>query len=402
MSQSSRREYLQTMRIRYAASKSRSDKSRIIDEVVANLGYHRKYAISVLQPGRSPRPRPIKRPRARSYNEALPAIRLAWEALDYPCAERLHPVLPRVVEQLATHGEIYLDDRIREQLGRISRSTLARRISTFPRVKITRIVGTAKARNRIRSEVPTGRFDYTETRVGALEIDLVEHNGGSSAGHYAYTLNAVDVVSGYSRRQAVLGRGQAGVFRALAKIVDKSPFEVWGLHSDNGSEFLNGHLLRYTRKHKLTFHRGRPYRKNDQPYVEQKNRQFVRELVGYERYDTQGDVEWLNQVYDLFDPYANMFLPMRKLVEKTREGGKVRKRYDEAMAPVDRLILAGALTGERLESLQGQQRHVNPIAVHRLIENLISQGPPPASVAAATDADRSPVSTTRGAEERVC
>lgn len=168
--------------MRHAASNSRSEKSEIIDEVVANLGYHRKYAITVLQPGRPPRQTPVRRPRPLSYSEALPAIRLAGEALDYPCAERLHPVLPRVAEQLATHVEIYLDDRIREQLGQISRSTLARRISTFPRIKVTRIVSTTKARNRIRREVPTGRFDYTETRVGAVEIDLVEHNGGNGSG----------------------------------------------------------------------------------------------------------------------------------------------------------------------------------------------------------------------------
>jgi transposase InsO family protein len=271
MSQKSRHEYLGKVRDRYAACSSRVEKSQIIDEVVANLGYHRKYAIQVLQPGRPMRQEPVRRPRPVQYTEGLRAIRLAWEALDYPCAERLHPVLPKAAEQLAAHGELYLDNTIREQLGRTSRSTLGRRISTFPRVKITRIVRATRAQARIRNEVPTGRFDYSETRVGALEIDLVEHNGGSSSGHYAYTLNIVDVVSGFSRRKAVLGRGQAGVFEALKEIIAELPFEVWALHSDNGSEFLNGHLLRYTREHGLTFHRGRPYRKNDQPYVEQKN-----------------------------------------------------------------------------------------------------------------------------------
>lgn len=371
------------------------EKSQIIDEVVANLGYHRKYAIQVLQPGQPMRQEPVRRPRPVSYTDALPAIRLAWEALDYPCAERLHPVLPKIAEQLEAHGELHLDDTIREQLGRISRSTLARRISTFPRTKITRIVQTTRAQGRIRSEVPTGRFDYTERRVGALEIDLVEHNGGSSSGHYAYTLNLVDVVSGFSRRKAVLGRGQAGIFQALKEIVVELPFTVWALHSDNGSEFLNDHLLRYTREHGLTFHRGRPYRKNDQPYVEQKNRQFVRELVGYGRYDTPEEVAWLNEVYTVFDAYANVSLPTRKLTGKTREGGKVRKRYDEAMAPVERLILAGAINDAQLASIQEQQRELNPLAVHRRIEQLIGQGPATASAASAADAPQRTRSDSR-------
>lgn len=193
----------------------------------------------------------------------------------------------------------------------------------------------------------------------------------------AYTLNLVDVVSGFSRRKAVLGRGQAGIFQALKEIVVELPFTVWALHSDNGSEFLNDHLLRYTREHGLTFHRGRPYRKNDQPYVEQKNRQFVRELVGYGRYDTPEEVAWLNEVYTVFDAYANVFLQTRKLTGKTREGGKVRKRYDEAMTPVERLILAGAINDAQLASIQEQ---------HRRIEQLIGQGPATASAATAADA----------------
>lgn len=125
---------------------------------------------------------------------------------------------------------------------------------------------------------------------------------------------------------------------------------MWALHSDNGVESLNDHLVRYIRKHGLTFHRGRPYRKNDQPYVEQKNRQFGGELVGYGRYDTSEDAAWLNEVYTIFDPYANLFLLARKLIEKIREGGRVCKRYDEAMAPVERLIPAGAITEKQLAS----------------------------------------------------
>ncbi|MEW6523979.1 MAG: hypothetical protein AB1445_10515, partial [Bacillota bacterium] len=154
-----------------------------------------------------------------------------------------------------------------------------------------------KPPSALQAEVPLGRYDWDEGRPGALEIDLVEHNGGSSQGHYAYTLNVVDAVSGYSRRRAVLGRVQAGIFRELADILKQWPFRPWGLHADNGSEFLNNHLIRFTKKTGLEFHRSRPYRKNDNAHVEQKNRRLVREVVGYERFDTVAQVDWLNRVY---------------------------------------------------------------------------------------------------------
>ncbi|WP_459874571.1 DDE-type integrase/transposase/recombinase, partial [Calditerricola satsumensis] len=169
---------------------------------------------------------------------------------------------------------------------------------------------------------------WNESRPGALEIDLVEHNGGDSSGQFACTLSVTDMVTGYSRRQAILGKSQKAVFAALESILSQWPTAVHTLHSDNGSEFLNHHLLRFCKQKGIAFMRSRPYRKNDNPHVEQKNRQFVREIVGYARYDTQEAVEWLNAVYALLDPYANLFLPTRKVVEKSYEGKRIRKRFD--------------------------------------------------------------------------
>lgn len=375
MSLTSRQEYLHEVRRRYARCSTRRDKSRIIDEVVANLGYHRKYAIQSLQPGNPPRSAPVRRPRPLRYGDALPAIRLVWEALDYPCAERLHPVLLTTAEFLARHGELYLDDAIRRELAQISRSTLARRLAAFQRVKVRRVVPTAKAQGRLRREVPLGRLDHRRIAPGAVEIDLVEHNGGQALGHFAYTLNLVEVVSGFTLRRALLGKSQRAVFAALQHLLAQLPFRLWVLHSDNGSEFLNDHLVRFAKTHDLEFQRGRPYHKNDQPYVEQKNRQFVRELVGYERYDTPEEIEWLNQLYALFDPYANLFLPTRKLIAKSREGTRVQKRYDEAATPIRRLIECGAMDPEAQERWLQMERQLNPLALHRRLETLLALGP---------------------------
>ena len=181
-----------------------------------------------------------------------------------------------------------------------------------------------KPGSSLRSQIPVDRYAWNESRPGALEVDLVEHNGGSSLGHFAYTLTVVDV-TGYSHRRAVLGRGQAGVFRELNAILGDWPSSVWGLHTDNGNEFLNDQLTRFCREQGLSFTRSRPYRKNNNAHAEQKNRQYVREIVGYERYDTPQAVSWLNRIYACLDPYANLFLPMRKVIAKECRGTHTHK-----------------------------------------------------------------------------
>jgi transposase InsO family protein len=326
------------MRESYQRTKSRSDKSRIIDQVCEVLQCHRKHAIRTLNQKGTALTKPIRRPRPLLYQNAIPAIQKGWEALDYPCAERLHPVLLETADLLAMHGELFLDDRIRQELAAISRSTLSRRLANMKSPKPKRQLSKVKLNGKLRAEVPVDRYDSTKVDPGALEIDLVEHNGGNSIGHFAYTLTVVDVVTQYSRRKAVLGRGQQGVFHALHHILSEWPYRPWGLHSDNGSEFLNHHLLRFSQQEGYQLTRSRPYKKNDNPHVEQKNLQFVREVVGYQRLDTPEDVEWLNQVYAVLDPYANFFLPVRKLVHRQREERRVRKIYDQARSPFQRLI----------------------------------------------------------------
>lgn len=375
MSQTSRKEFLQTMRARYRTTKSRSEKSQVIDQVCDVLSCHRKHAIRTLNQPDPPKEKCIRRPRALQYQDALPAVRKVWEALDYPCAERLHPVLLEMAELLSSHGELYLDDRIREALGTISRSTLARRLTNMKTPKPKRRISNTKLHGKLRAEVPVDRYESTEVKPGALEIDLVEHNGGSSLGQFAYTLSVVDVVTQYSRRRAVLGKGQHGVVQELQLILSEWPYRAWGLHTDNGSEFLNGHLLRFSRQEGYEFTRSRPYKKNDNPHVEQKNLQLVREMVGYERYDQPEHVVWLNNVYAVLDPYVNLFLPGRKLLRKEREGAKVRKTYDRARTPYQRITEAGLLDPAEQAAIIVTRRSLNPLALHNELEQLLAAGP---------------------------
>lgn len=373
MSIQTRREYVETMRTRYQNARSRQEKTAIADELVATTQYHRKHAIRVLKTGFSATPRKSAM-RAGTYVKVLPTIAILWEALDYCCAERLHPQLVPLADQLVHHGVLQLPPEIRQQLESISRSTLARRLSEMPSPNPRRRLSRPRPGSLV-SGVPIDRYAWDEGRPGALEVDLVEHGGGASHGHYAYTLSVVDIVSGWSRRQAVMGRGQKGVFEALSLILDTWPTVVWGLHSDNGSEFLNGHLKRYTTEREISFTRSRPYQKNDNAHVEQRNGQYVRQVVGYARYDAPEAVDWLNDIYALLDPYANLILPSMKVTSKVRNGAKVRKTYDTARSPLQRLVDNEALNPEAQVFLEAQARAINPLTHRRELEDLIERGP---------------------------
>ncbi|MBW6454459.1 MAG: DDE-type integrase/transposase/recombinase [Trueperaceae bacterium] len=376
---------MRVMRERYRRAVGRAAKGALLDELERVLGWHRKHAIRAMAsaPARAPR---VRRGRPRQYLACLSAIERVWEALDYCCAERLHPQLQRLARDLVRHGELEAPAEVLEELGRISRATVARRIAALERPRPRRLPVAPHPQRLLKTAVPIGRFAWDESRAGALEVDLVEHNGGSSSGHYAATLSVVDVVSGWSRRRAVLGKSQAVVHEALQRLLSEWPSPVWGLHSDNGAEFLNNHLVRYCRQHAIEYHRSRAYRKNDNAHVEQKNRQLVREVVGYGRYDQPADVLWLNGVYELLDAYANVVLPSQKLIGKTRDGAKLRKRYDTARTPLERLQELGAISPQRQAELAALQRDLNPLALKRELDaRLERRGNPPAALAEAAD-----------------
>jgi len=371
MSISSRKEYLPTMVERYRRAKKRAEKTKIIDELVIVLGYHRKYVIQVLRRG-GLQTKKQRRKRSSKYFTARSPILLVWEALDYPCAERLHPVLLQTAALLVQHDALHLCADVRQLLTSISKSTLARMLHKSRSIKRHRM-SPPRRRTRLESQVPVDRYKSGELRPGALEADLVEHNGGSSLGHFAYTLSVVDVATGYSRRRSVLGKGQIGVHRELKKLIMSWPYPIWGIHTDNGTEFLNEHLVRFCKAHDIKFTRSRPYKKNDNPHVEQKNFQHVRSLVGYERFDTPDQVEWMNNLYEIYDEHANLYQPVRKLISKERHGSTIRKRYDSAKTPLQRAMEAGVVPKDLADKLNDSYQSQNPLKMHRQIEHLVGR-----------------------------
>lgn len=375
LSMTSKHEYTKTMRARYQRA-NRRERSELLDEMVEVAGYTRKHAITLLNQSEPLTPRP-SRPRSgrpREYRHSLPAIEVAWEALDYCCAQRLHPQLVPLTEALARHGELRLTLEARAELASISCATLARRLAEMP-VRKPKQVPSGPHPNRVaRSLVPVDKYAWDENQPGALEIDLVEHSDGRK-GHHAYTLSVVDVVSGWSRRQAVMGKSQAVVFKALQELLGQWPNRVWAIHSDNGQEFLGALLIKYCQEVSILYHRSRPYQKNDNAHVEQKNRQYVRQIIGYERIDNQCGLTWLNDIYQQLDTYANLFLPSLKLIEKTRSGSKVKKRYDTARTPFERLRQLNAIEPQTLAILDQQQRDTNPLELRRTLDQLQAQNP---------------------------
>ncbi|MDZ7801292.1 MAG: hypothetical protein U5K81_10945 [Trueperaceae bacterium] len=306
----SKREYVKTMRKRYGAASGRKERSDLLDELVNVAGYTRKHAISLMnqRTPRKPTSRGKRTGRPRAYRHCLAAVEVLWETLDYCCAQRLHPQLVPLAETLARHGELELPREVREELALISRATLARRLRELPRRKPKPLLSGQHPSRLLKSQVPVDRYRWNEHRPGALEVDLVEHSGGRAGGHHAYTLSVVDVVSAWSHRRAVMGKSQAAVQEALTALLRAWPTHVWALHSDNGNEFLSAHLIRHCEATGIAYHRSRPYRKNDNAHVEQKNRQLVREIVGYERIDTPTGLQWLNRIYDV------LFVELRRRV----------------------------------------------------------------------------------------
>ena len=362
---------------RYKRS-SKKEKGGILDEFCSLAGYNRTYAASLLRKGPNPgkgsktsRRRPAGAGRGRKpvyANDVRKALLKVWAILDCPCGKRLIGALPETVKVLEKFGEIKLSGEVREKLLSISAST-ADRLLAGERKKFTlKSRSKTKPGSMLKHQIPIKTFsEWDDCRVGFLEMDLVGHDGGSTSGDYCQSLDATDVASGWTELAAVPNKAQKWVFAAIDDMRESLPFPLMGMDSDNGSEFINDELKRYAEKHKITFTRSRPYRKNDSCYVEQKNYTAVRRYVGYFRYDTEAELELLNRLYGVLCPYLNFFQPQMRLIEKVREGSRVTKRYDEPKTPYRRLLESPDVDELTKKKLKRQYAKLNPAKLIREI-----------------------------------
>ena len=363
-----RRKCVKRLQGRYLAA-GRADRGRLLDDLGALTGLHRKSLVRLLRSADLAR-HPRARPRGREYGVAVDdALRIIWETLDYICAERLRPALVPTARLLARHGELRLTDELVEQLGRISVASVQRRLTRLGRATPRLPRRGPERANRVARAIPMRRIPWDEAAPGHFEVDLVHHSGPTTDGDYVHTLQMVDVATGWSERVAVLGRSQRQMEAGFRRILERLPFPILELHPDNGPEFLNGHLVRFwgAAITGLTLTRSRPYHKNDNRCVEQKNDTLVRAYVGHGRLDRPEQCAALNALYDRMWVYYNLFQPVLHLIEKTASGTRVRRRWDDAKAPFERLAATGALTPEHRATLEALREATNPRALRRAI-----------------------------------
>ena len=363
-----RRKYVKLMEPRYRKAK-RKERSQLLSEMEQVSKLHRKHVIRLLNVQSLERKK-RSTPRSRTYGLEVERVVLrVWESLDYICAERLTPSLVRIAKHLASFGSLVLTTEVESQLATISPATVQRMLRKN-RARKARLPRTGPHRaNQVTKGIPMGRIPWDTKEPGHFETDLVHHGGESAAGEYGYTLQLIDVATGWSERVMLLGRGQLAMERAFTQVLERLPKAVKELHPDNGTEFFNAHLVRFWKERVsgVTLSGSRPYQKNDNRNVEQKNDTLVRHYFGELRLDTAEQIAAGNALYERMWLYYNLFQPVMHLSEKIVEGDKVRRKWDEAQTPYQRLLVTGVLSQEQQERLQALYEQTNPLLLRKEI-----------------------------------
>lgn len=359
MTRKSRQELLDSFRPEYQTA-SALEKIEIIDAVVAATGFNRKYSISLLN--KETNEHPETRKRKRVYDDEFQDVLIqVWEASNRLCSKRLAPFIPELAKVLASQGHIKLKPSIRRKLNRVSAATIDRILRTT-RSKHGSGRSFTRPGNLLKSQIQVRTFtEWNDAVPGFFEADLVAHSGSDPSGQFLQTLTITDIRTQWTECAGLLRRGELEVRSALQMLEKNLPFPFLGLDTDNGYEFINYNLFNWCNEREITFTRGRPYKKNDQAYVEERNGSIVRKLVGYERLEGRKALRLLNQFYAISRLYNNFFQPSLKLLHKTRQGAKVYRKYDKAKTPFQRILASKEVSKKNKESLKSQYKLLDPI-----------------------------------------
>lgn len=364
-------EYLRRMRERYAGAR-KAERGPLLDEMEEVTGYHRKALIRRMRLGTPGPGRARRRGRPRHYGPTVvAALRLIWAAAGHPWSARLKALLPTWLPHARRHLTFSADTE--RKLRAMSPRQMDRCLASDRRTLQRRLYGRTKPGRLLKHHIPLKTDRWDVDAPGFTEIDLVSHSGDCAEGEFVHSLNVVDIHTAWVETRAVLGKSQVRVQEGLATIRAALPFRLCGIDSDNGSEFINAHLLRYCETAGIQFTRGRPYKKDDNAHIEQKNWTHVRKLVGYERYDTDAAVDALNALYAEVRLLQNLFLPSVKLVARERVGARVRRRYDMPQTPFDRLLAGGHGDAATIQALVRQRNALDPFAVAARVELLLER-----------------------------
>lgn len=365
----------------------KKEKNNILNEFCKLTNYNRMYASYILRNWNrkiylrkngkligyiAGETKKAKRHKLRIYTDkVINVLKKIWYICDCICGKRLAPILKEIVPILEKHKEITLDDKTRDLLFKISPATIDRALKEERKLCTLKTKGKTKPAILLKHQIPIRTFsEWDDKKAGFVEVDLVSHDGGEIHGDFIQTLDLTDIATTWTETRAVKNKAQIWVFEALEDIIKQLPFKILGIDSDNGSEFINNHLLKFCLKEKITFTRTRPYRKNDNCFVEQKNYSIVRRYVGYYRYDTEEELNFLNKLYKVLRLYTNFFLPTMKLVSKTRIGSRVSRKYDKPKTPYQRVLESAEIPEENKMRLRSLYKTLNPAELKRQIEEL--------------------------------
>lgn len=351
---------------------AKKEKGRILDEYCKNTGHERKYAIKKFRYKAGLKPEGSQRKARKEYYDGRVKSVLAklWKIFDYPCGQRLEPLLKEETEKLRKLKEISCSDETLLKLQEITPSTIDLKLTHEKEVLMNKRKYASKSNVLIARKVPTKTSAEQERELpGVEQVDCVEHCGTNAAGEYVNTVSLADIFSGWWEGDAVMGKGQERALVAIIEARTRSPFAWKELHPDNGGNILNIHVYTYAENNGITMSRSRPYKKNDNCFVEQKNSTHVRQVVGYLRYDTEEERTIMSDLYrNELRLFKNFFQPVMKLKEKTRVQGKIHKKQGQALTPYKRLMESGALTEDERMTLKKVYNSLNPAELRRRID----------------------------------
>lgn len=369
MDMESRNQYLASLQKEYLRS-SKKEKGLLLAEATKRTGLHRKHIVMKLSPKTSHVVRPRNKRAAVYDGEVTAALVKLWEIFDYPCGQRLAPLLATEVRRLRQFRELLVTDEVAIKLCAMSPKTIDRLLAHEKSVRCQNKKMEQKKHPWLYAQIPMkGSSDFDRSLPGQIQIDAVEHCGASSSGEYISTVVATDIATGWWEGEVAMGKSQKVAFTALTTIRLRSPISWIEIHPDNGTMFINWHLYEYTRQEELAFSRSRPYHKNDNCFIEQKNSTHVRKVVGYCRYDTRAEQTLLTDLYrNELRLYKNFFQSVMKLEQKIREKGKVHRTYDKAKTPYHRILGSNEIPLATKQALTAVYERLNPAELKRQIE----------------------------------
>jgi len=349
---------------------SKGQRSLILNEFIQITGFNRNYASQLLRAQHPHSTRRQLRLRTPYYDESvLKALKAVWEIMDYICGKRLVGIIPELLRKMEQFNEPTFAPEIKAKLLQISASTIDRLLRPVKRKMGMKGTSMTKSVKYLVDQIPIKTFgEWKDSQPGYTQIDLLAHNGGNVFGGFLYTLCATDVSTSWTTCTLVRDKTKFEMLKSLFLMKKTLPFPLKGIHADNGAEFINYAIIEFARKYNIKFTRGRPYKKNDNPHVEQKNYSVIRRTVGYLRYHEPEHARWLRELYHYLNLYTNYFQPSMILLEKHREGAKTIRKYDEPTTPFQRTMNSQSVPPETKSHIQKVYETLNPAELRRQID----------------------------------